>query len=66
MTAKPEVIPVFVVVPDAAPRDVLPALARLLIDMARRQKLANEGSLIMLEESSPVAPLVVSPCPTQN
>lgn len=66
MTARPEVTPVFVVVPDVPPRDVLPALARLLIDMARRQKLANEGPPIMLEESSPIAPLVVSSCPTQN
>ena len=52
MTLIPDVTPVFVTVPDAPARNVLPALARLLIDMARRQKLTNEGSPMMLKGPS--------------
>jgi hypothetical protein len=67
MTLAPDVTPVFVTKSDAASRNVLPALARLLIDMDRRQKLTNEGSPMMLEELPliPVAPWMQS-CHTQN
>ena len=73
MTHTPDVTPIFTTVPDVPPRDVLPALARLLIDLDRRsrqggQELPNDGALIMLKELSldPVAPRLTSPCPPQN
>ena len=68
MTAKNDVTPVFVTKSDVPPRNVLPALARLLIDMDRRQKqkLTNDGSPMMLKESSPVAPWMMQQCHTQN
>jgi hypothetical protein len=68
MTAKNDVIPVFVIDPSAPLGNVVPALARLLIDMDRRQKLPNDGPVIMLKELSldPVAPGMASSCPTQN
>jgi len=72
MTAIPDVTPVFLIDTAAPPGNVVPALARLLIDMARpsrqsQQKLTREGSLMMLEESplNPVA-LWMQPCHTQN
>jgi hypothetical protein len=47
---------------------VLPALARLLIDIDRRQKLTNDGSPIMLKELplNPVAPWMTQQCHTNN
>jgi hypothetical protein len=68
MTARPDVTPVFVIDPNAPPGNVVPALARLLIDMDRGQKLLKDGPVIMLKELSldPVAPGVASSCPTQN
>ena len=53
MPAVPDVTPVFVADPDAPPGNVVPALARLLIDMARRN-LTNEGPPIMLKECGPL------------
>jgi len=66
MTAIPDVTPLFVTKTDVPPRNVLPALARLLIDMDRRLKLTNDGSLMMLKESSPATPWMMQPCPSQN
>ena len=68
MPVIPDVTPVFAHDPDAEPADVVPALARLLIDMARREKLTNGGPPIMLKESplAPGTPWSVSPCPAQN
>jgi hypothetical protein len=77
MTFAPDITPVFVTKCDVPPRNVLPALARLLIDMDRRsrqdqqndqQKLTNEGSPMMLKELSlnPVAPWMMQSCPSQN
>jgi len=68
MTFTPDVTPVFVTKSDVPPRNVLPALARLLIDMDRRQKqkLTNDGSPMILKELSPVAPWMMQPCPSQN
>ena len=66
MTFAPEITPVFVIKHDAQPRNVLPALARLLIDMDRRQKLTNDGPPMMLKELSPVASWMMQPCHTQN
>ena len=68
MSTVSDVTPVFVIDPNAPPGNVVPALARLLIDMDRRQKLLKDGPVIMLKELSldPVAPGVASSCPTQN
>jgi hypothetical protein len=71
MTLAPDVTPVFVTKSDVPLRNALPALARLLIDLDRRsrqaeQKLTNEGSPIMLKESSPTAPWMMQQCHTQN
>jgi hypothetical protein len=66
MTSFPDVTPLFVTKTDVPPRNVLPALARLLIDMDRRLKLTNDGSPMMLKELSPVAPWMMRPCPSQN
>jgi hypothetical protein len=73
MTCAPDVTPVFVTQSDVPPRNVLPALARLLIDLDRRsrpdgQKLTNDGPLMMLKESSldPVPFWMMQPCPSQN
>jgi hypothetical protein len=68
MTAKNDITPVFITDPDAPPGNVVPVLARLLIDMDRRQKLLKDGPVIMLKELSLdfVAPGVASSCPTQN
>ena len=49
MQAMLDVTPVFLTDPNAPPGNVVPALARLLIDVARRN-LTNEGPPIMLEE----------------
>lgn len=68
MTAIPDVTPVFVTRFDVPPRNVLPALARLLIDIDRRQKqkLTNDGSPMILKELAPAAPWMMQPCATQN
>jgi len=66
MTLAPSVTPVFVIKHDAQPRNVLPALARLLIDIDRRLKLTNEGSPMMLKESAPEAPWMMHQCHTRN
>ena len=68
MTIASDVTPVFVTKSDASPRNVLPALARLLIDMDRRQKLTSDGSAMMLKElpSDPTTPWMMQPCPSQN
>jgi len=66
MTFARDITPVFIAKSDAPPRNVLPALARLLIDIDRRQKLTNEGSPIMLKELDPVAPWMTQPCHTNN
>jgi hypothetical protein len=47
MTAVSDVSPVFVTDPKALPGNVLPALARLLIDM-RRRNLTNQHPPMML------------------
>jgi len=57
MTAVPNVTPVFIIDPHAPPGNVIPALARLLIDVARRN-LTNAEQPIMLKEC---APLTFSP-----
>ncbi len=49
MQAIPDITPVFLIDTAAPPGNVVPALARLLIDVARRN-LTNEGPPIMLEE----------------
>jgi len=49
MTAVCDVSPVFIPSPDAPPGNVLPALARLLIDL-RRKNLTNKSLPAMLEE----------------
>lgn len=68
MAIAPDVTPVFITKSDAPPRNVLPALARLLIDIDRRQKLTNDGSPIMLKELplNPVAPWMTQQCHTNN
>ena len=66
MTLARDVTPLFVTKSDVPPRNVLPALAQLLIDMDRRLKLTNDGSLMMLKESSPATPWMMQPCPSQN
>jgi hypothetical protein len=73
MTCAPDVTPVFITKSDVPPRNVLPALARLLIDMDRRQKqkLTNDGPPTMLKEFSldtvaPMAPWMMQQCHTQN
>lgn len=66
MTFAQSITPVFITKSDAPPRNMLPALARLLIDIDRRQKLTNEGSPIMLKESDPATPWMMQPCHTQN
>jgi hypothetical protein len=66
MTAKNDVIPVFSIDPSAPLANVLPALARLLIDMDRRLKLTNDGAPMMLKELDPTTPWMQQPCPSQN
>jgi len=68
MTIASDITPVFVTKSDVPPRNVLPALARLLIDVDRRQKLTNDGSPMMLKELplDPAAPWMMQQCHTQN
>ena len=68
MTIASDITPVFVTKSDVPPRNVLPALARLLIDVDRRQKLTNVGSPMMLKELplDPAAPWMMQQCHTQN
>ena len=72
MTRFPDVIPEFVTV-DAPERDVLPALARLLIDLDRHgetrpdgQELLKDGPVIMLKSLDPLDLRLTSPCPSNN
>ena len=67
MTFTSDVTPVFVVNTTAQPGNVLPALARLLIDLGQRQSLTNQGRPMMLKELplTPIAPWM-QPCPTLN
>jgi len=71
MTRSCDIAPVFVTKSDVPPRNVLPALARLLIDMDRRcrseqEKLTNEGSPMILKELDPAAPWMMQQCHIQN
>jgi len=53
MIAVPDVTPVFVTDPDAPPGNVVPALARLLIEM-RRRNLTNPTQPTMLRSMVPM------------
>ena len=67
MTLTHDVTPVFVINTAAPPGNVLPSLARLLIDLGRRQSLTSQGQPMMLKELplTPIAPWMQS-CPTPN
>ena len=49
MTIISDVTPIFTTDPAAPPGNLVPVLARLLIDAARRQKLTNDGRPTMLK-----------------
>ena len=67
MTLASDVTPVFVVSTAAPPGNVVPSLARLLIDLGRRRSLTNQGRPIMLKEL-PLTPIAswMQSCPTPN